>query len=594
MAFFTLTCLLCILLLVHSADACPVACSCKWKNGKQTVECPEKELNDIPAGIDASTQVLDLSGNSIRKLDDEKFLKMDLINLQRIYLPRCKLKHISNSTFKGLTNLVELDLSENALEWVPSKSFLDIPNLMRLSLSNNPIKKLKRAGFNHLTFLNTLELNSCEINKIEDGAFQSLTSLEWLYLNSNKLTTIKGSKVLPSTLKGVELQGNPWDCNCNMLDFHQWLEDFNIPNQIQPFCASPKKFKNKAIKSIRKAELACLPEVSPTTFYLKITEGNNVSMLCHVHAIPEANVSWTFHGQILQNDSVVAPGVRLYYFIEEGSEDKKSELMIYNVNSDDNGTYYCNAENSAGVVHANYTIRIVVKNEPLERNVIMFPFEYVLVAIGSASVLVLVLIVTIIILICKCRRYRKRQQNREKTQEVALHYDAKCSLMQSLEQIPAKPTYDSFDLDRQQGILFYAAARSNDDLLRTMSPLGVTSQLHSPASLRRLHLEQNPDLINDTEKEKRPDGDGVENDMNSMEHVSILHPGFIPVHGCVRPIRKLTTMNSWDPGFAVDKEGYPRDYGLPRMHSVQGNENFYRTLPYNRVKRQNAANPHLR
>lgn len=405
-------------------------CVCKWKNGKQTVECNDKNLNTIPAGMDPGTQVLDFSGNKLRKLQEQKFLKMDLINLQRIYLAKCGITTIDPQTFKGLTNLVELDLSGNLLETVPTEAFIDTPSLMRLTLSSNPIKRLKRASFTHLSFLNTLELSNCQICLVDEGAFQGLHSLEWLHLDGNKLTTLKGNKVLPDSLKGIELQGNAWECDCHMLELHSWLLDFNIPHAVQPLCVGPNKVKGRPIKNVPLADLACLPDVSPTTFYLEIAEGKNVSLLCHVRAIPEAQVSWWFQGQLLQNDTLIAPGMRLYYYLEEGHEDKKSELFIYNVNSEDNGTYICNAENPAGMAQSNFSIRIIVKEEPIVI-IVSFPFEYLLAAVIGAAVLILVLIIVIIVLIVKCRRYRRRQLKREKTKEVALQYQqtaAKCSM----------------------------------------------------------------------------------------------------------------------------------------------------------------------
>jgi hypothetical protein len=44
---------------------CPDVCTCKWKGGKQTVECVNASLSAIPALSDANTQVLDISRNYI-------------------------------------------------------------------------------------------------------------------------------------------------------------------------------------------------------------------------------------------------------------------------------------------------------------------------------------------------------------------------------------------------------------------------------------------------------------------------------------------------------------------------------------------------
>lgn len=160
-----------ILLTAMPSSGCPDSCICKWKNGKQTVECVNKDLLIIPDGMDSGTQVLEFSGNNLHVLQREKFLKMDLINLQRIYLSKCRIANIDDRTFKGLTNLIELDLSGNLLEFIPSDAFADCPSLMKLTLSSNPVKSIKRMAFYQLGYLNTLEISFCDITKVEIGTY---------------------------------------------------------------------------------------------------------------------------------------------------------------------------------------------------------------------------------------------------------------------------------------------------------------------------------------------------------------------------------------------------------------------------------------
>ena len=46
------------------AVECPEACSCKWKGGKETVECVNASLVAIPS-MGEDTQVLHLGGNRL-------------------------------------------------------------------------------------------------------------------------------------------------------------------------------------------------------------------------------------------------------------------------------------------------------------------------------------------------------------------------------------------------------------------------------------------------------------------------------------------------------------------------------------------------
>ena len=77
---------------------CPEVCTCKWKGGKQTVECINASLSSIPS-LEAGTQVLDLSLNYLPTLRTDTFSKHNLTNLQKIYLPRCSLRILEVHTF---------------------------------------------------------------------------------------------------------------------------------------------------------------------------------------------------------------------------------------------------------------------------------------------------------------------------------------------------------------------------------------------------------------------------------------------------------------------------------------------------------------
>ncbi|KAL1506648.1 hypothetical protein ABEB36_005973 [Hypothenemus hampei] len=354
-----------LLLTIALSTACPHSCICKWRNGKQSVECLGQSLLIIPEGIDVATQVLDASGNNLRYIEQDKFLNMGLINLQKLFLNRCEIRLVYRNAFKGLTNLVELDLSENMLEIVPSEALLNCQSLMRLSLSKNPITTLERLAFNHLNFLTTLDLSGCKISEMNEAAFTSLHSLEWIDLSGNKIRSLPGMRLFPNRLKGVQLQNNPWTCDCNIRTFHNWLKRDIIPVLIQPECNEPEQFIGRQIKKLNEEEFHCAPEMSPSSFYFETEVGKNITLLCQVKSVSPAKIRWGFQGQILSNNTEPIPGEHLVYFMEKGSEIKESRLFIYNLNLESNGTFYCLAENSAGVASANYTIMIILKQVPI-------------------------------------------------------------------------------------------------------------------------------------------------------------------------------------------------------------------------------------
>lgn len=566
------------MLLLKLCASCPTSCICKWKNGKQTVECNNKDLLIIPEGMDSGTQVLEFNGNNLHALHDEKFLKMELINLQRIYLARCRIKTIDERTFKGLTNLVELDLSGNALDTVPTTTFFDCPSLMRLTLSNNPIKSLGKAAFNHLSFLTTLELSNCEISQVDERAFQGLGSLEWLYLNGNKLTSLSGLDAIRKSLKGMELQNNPWVCDCHLINLHKWLLNVKIALTVEPECDAPAKLARRIVKSVPEPDLACLPDVSPTTFYLEISEGKNVSLLCNVKSIPPAKVSWWFQGQLLQNDTIVAPGVHLLYYIEEGYTEKQSELLIYNTNSEDNGTFVCSAENSAGVSFANFTIRVIIKELRISEADLV-PFEYVVILMSAAAVSLIILLCIIVISLFKCRMNNSRR-NKKRNGSIKATTPSNCSKDTSVQE-----TADEYSVATKESSVLTAVSRENiignpssEEVLTALPQAFPASELRSPSTIRRYQLEQNPDLINGTDgigRRREGDGSFAETTCNYTEETA---------QAQLAPHYNL---------YCFSPDVHLNPVGLFRPDGKQ--QTCYKTLPYNRSsRRQSAANPQTR
>ena len=91
--------------------------------GKRWVECRDQSQISIPDQIDMETQVLDLSGNNLQILPREVFARHGLLNLQRLHLADCRIGQIDQTAFRGLTNLVELNLAGNLLTSVPIATF---------------------------------------------------------------------------------------------------------------------------------------------------------------------------------------------------------------------------------------------------------------------------------------------------------------------------------------------------------------------------------------------------------------------------------------------------------------------------------------
>jgi len=319
-----------------AAEGCPSMCACKWKGGKEWVECANRDLKGLPQGAREETQVLDLSDNHLVSLPAECFHALGLINLQRLYLSRSHISQIAAEAFVGLVGLVELDLSENLIEDVPTDTFASCSNLMRLILNGNRIRKIRQGAFRRLAELTNLEISQCEIEEIEQGAFEGLESLEWLRLDGNRLARVPDHTLpLGGNLRGLTLHHNLWQCDCRLRTMQAWLKDSapTAPQESEPVCSMPEKLQGKQIKSLKINDLACLPHIELQN-NLEVYEGENITLKCEVYAIPTAKVTWSFNRVPCElqneNDSVTSDASNPYSkYVLNLTCNKNNKLIKY-------------------------------------------------------------------------------------------------------------------------------------------------------------------------------------------------------------------------------------------------------------------------
>lgn len=343
-------------------SSCPMVCTCKWKGGKETAECIDRKLITIPENIEPGTQVLDMSDNNLQILPSEAFKRVDLLNLQKIYLRSCHLGQIDSAAFDGLTNLVELDLSHNLLTNVPTTALNALPSLRDFILASNPIQKIESQAFAPVPQLVKLDVSHCDIQQIAPLAFDGLDMLHTLKLNGNKLNILQAATIQSlSRLRGIELHDNPWVCDCRMRAVKIWLHDHNIPLPVAPVCyAGPERVIERTFSDLAVDDFACKPDMIPVSRIIEATTGENASITCRSHAIPSAKISWFLNGRPLVNNSAHSAYQRVHIY-EEGTFEKRSRLILTNAQETDNNDFYCVAENAAGTAEANFTLHVSLR-----------------------------------------------------------------------------------------------------------------------------------------------------------------------------------------------------------------------------------------
>ena len=565
------------------SNACPDPCVCKWKGGKQTVECISKGLIALPEGMDTETQVLDVSGNTLQILHRVLFKRLELVNLQRVYMSRCRLGHLDDLTFQGLTNLVELDLSDNMLTTLPVTALSELPALMRLSLARNPIQRVPTAAFRSLKYLMALELSQCEIEFVEDRAFDGLKNLEWLKLDGNALKSIAGSSVLPVSLHGITLHANPWRCDCHLSQLRAWLGQFNIPTSIEPKCESPDRLSGRPIKLVDAIDFACPPEIAQTSNMLDVAYGRNISFLCKVTGDPEPRLAWWHNDQkILDNvnGNETEDESRFYYTTVDKNQEfneKQSELIIFNVTEKENGTYFCRAENRAGKAQSNFSLFVI----PLPTTALPpVHVDYVFTVGGVVAAIVitlLIIVVAVAVRCCCCHRHAHRTH--DKGTNISSSNKLKDNNSKPIDQTSsASPRHVQMNVVLPPSVVIKGNGYSDrdnsgaDSVDQSPDLINDTTAIKWRDTAVMQGFANAPFPIYDTLRMQAPYFHGQQGPLNTISDTLLQEPHYNPQNGVI-PMRDALIYSATPfPGDSnvinaanyLDSDGFPIDYGLPK------------------------------
>lgn len=307
-------------------------------------------------------KVLDLTANDLGTINREAFSNVGLLNLQKIFLVRCRLRSLDRFSFRKLSNLVELDLSYNLLSTVPSNALESTPELRELKLSGNPIQRISDEAFVKVPQLVRLELSDCRISYLEPRAFAALEdTLEWLKLDGNRLVDVKSSTLTTlHGLHGIELASNPWNCTCGLRPLREWMIDENVPCDVPPVCRFPARLSGKTWDRLELDEFACVPEILAPDPKAHGVEGRNITMKCKIGGVPEPSVRWSLRNRVIANLTTIH-GKKTYVV---RAKDNEIDLTITAADTQDAGIYTCAAENKAGRAEASVTL--AVSRKPLD------------------------------------------------------------------------------------------------------------------------------------------------------------------------------------------------------------------------------------
>uniref|UniRef100_A0A3Q3KTF5 LRRCT domain-containing protein n=1 Tax=Mastacembelus armatus TaxID=205130 RepID=A0A3Q3KTF5_9TELE len=244
---------------------CPLGCTCNLHitDLGLTVNCKENGFFNVsqltPRPLNG--RKLYLSGNLIQRIYRTDFWNFSSLDL--LHLGNNRISYLQEGAFSSLTSLRSLYLNGNNLERLSPHMFLGLQNLRYLYFEYNEIHEVDPGTFDSMPSLQLLFLNANLLRSLPLGVFSGV-NLARLNLRNNHLLLLPMEGVLEhlTGLVQVDLQQNPWECNCEAAPLKRWLEGLSAVVVVgEVVCHSPEKTKGVDLRSLS-MELLC-PELEP-------------------------------------------------------------------------------------------------------------------------------------------------------------------------------------------------------------------------------------------------------------------------------------------------------------------------------------------
>lgn len=132
-------------------------------------------------------------------------------------------------------------------------AFSHLSTLTRLDLASNQIVAVSSSSLAHLDNLITLDLTHNFLPSLTSDLIMPFRNLQDLRLDDNDITMVDPE--IPTAklkLKRFSLSDNPLNCDCNLLDFANWLSNSTLEEEdkFSAVCATPPALENGILTQV--------------------------------------------------------------------------------------------------------------------------------------------------------------------------------------------------------------------------------------------------------------------------------------------------------------------------------------------------------
>ncbi|XP_056266635.1 leucine-rich repeat-containing protein 26 isoform X2 [Pseudoliparis swirei] len=170
--------------------------------------------------------------------------------------------HVLWSALTNGTAVATLDLSSCNISSVLGGGG-GASTLRKVYLARNGLTALPREFLAGCPGLTEVDLSGNLIQELPEGFLRGSDRLRKLDLRGNRLRLLPGALLQKPRLQTLQLEGNPWDCSCALLEGLEAGRKLNGTAALRDLlgnltCVSPRRLAGRAALSVRRSD-ACRP-----------------------------------------------------------------------------------------------------------------------------------------------------------------------------------------------------------------------------------------------------------------------------------------------------------------------------------------------